>query len=68
MSGDPPPVHIGIATLKRLKLEAHPGKTQVVFVGDGTKGFDFLGSTSDTSPRGGIAIAGWPGPGQASRR
>jgi len=32
-----------VATLKRLQLDVHPGKTQVVFVGDGTRGFDFLG-------------------------
>src|SRR6185437_13387556 len=29
--------------LERLKLRLHPGKTRVVFVGDGTQGFDFLG-------------------------
>ena len=29
--------------LNRLKLTLHPTKTQVVFVGDGRQGFDFLG-------------------------
>src|SRR6266446_3030138 len=33
---------IGII-LKRLKLTLHPDKTQVVWVGDGRQGFDFLG-------------------------
>jgi group II intron reverse transcriptase/maturase len=29
--------------LERLKLTLHPTKTQVVYVGDGSEGFDFLG-------------------------
>ena len=29
--------------LNRLKLTLHPTKTQVVYVGDGSQGFDFLG-------------------------
>src|SRR6266849_8994552 len=29
--------------LNRLKLTLHPTKTQVVYVGDGRQGFDFLG-------------------------
>jgi RNA-directed DNA polymerase len=29
--------------LSRLGLQLHPGKTQLVFVGDGEQGFDFLG-------------------------
>jgi group II intron reverse transcriptase/maturase len=29
--------------LSRLKLTLHPTKTQVVYVGDGSQGFDFLG-------------------------
>jgi group II intron reverse transcriptase/maturase len=33
---------IGII-LRRLKLTLHPTKTQVVYVGDGRQGFDFLG-------------------------
>ncbi len=30
--------------LSRLKLTLHPTKTQVVYVGDGRQGFDFLGA------------------------
>jgi len=31
------------AILKRLKLTLHPDKTKLVYVGNGTQGFDFLG-------------------------
>jgi group II intron reverse transcriptase/maturase len=31
------------AILKRLKLTLHPGKTKLVYVGNGRQGFDFLG-------------------------
>ncbi len=55
---------IGII-LSRLKLTLHPIKTQVVFVGDGPQGFDFLGfhcrKLESWKRRGHRYLQRWPG-------
>jgi group II intron reverse transcriptase/maturase len=51
--------------LSRLKLTLHPTKTQVVYVGDGRQGFDFLGfhcrKVESWKYRGKRYLQRWPG-------
>ncbi len=51
--------------LTRLKLTLHPTKTQVVYVGDGRQGFDFLGfhchKVESWKYRGRRYLQSWPG-------
>ena len=51
--------------LNRLKLTLHPTKTQVVYVGDGRQGFDFLGfhcrKVESWKYRGRRYLQRWPG-------
>ena len=51
--------------LDRLKLTLHPTKTQVVYVGDGRQGFDFLGfhcrKVESWKYRGHRYLQRWPG-------
>jgi group II intron reverse transcriptase/maturase len=51
--------------LSRLKLTLHPTKTQVVYVGDGRQGFDFLGfhcrKVESWKYRGKRYLHQWPG-------
>ena len=50
--------------LERLKLRLHPEKTQVVYVGDGAQGFDFLGfhcrKVASKRYRGQRYLQSWP--------
>jgi RNA-directed DNA polymerase len=51
--------------LSRLKLTLHPTKTQIVYVGDGRRGFDFLGfhcrKVESWKQRGRRYLQRWPG-------
>jgi RNA-directed DNA polymerase len=51
--------------LSRLKLTLHPTKTQVVYIGDGRQGFDFLGfhrrKVESWKYRGRRYLQSWPG-------
>ncbi|HKX02457.1 MAG TPA: group II intron reverse transcriptase/maturase [Methylomirabilota bacterium] len=50
--------------LNRLKLRLHPTKTQVVYIGDGSQGFDFLGfhchKVASWKYRGKRYLQSWP--------